>query len=111
MDFTGVACNPSPCLQPTGCCSFTGGVACASATICSRDLGILFACDGPEDCGAGEVCCGSDSSGTICLAAFDCPNPTLHACHSSGDCVGNQGGVTNCCAGAGLYSYCDTICH
>jgi hypothetical protein len=47
-------------------------------------------CDGPEDCGSGEVCCGSASQqggGVKCAASCSSPNgQSFELCHKDDDC-------------------------
>ncbi|HEY5921137.1 MAG TPA: hypothetical protein VIV11_05680 [Kofleriaceae bacterium] len=44
------------------------------------------ACDGPEDCGPGDACCGSDGARTAsCVPSGSCPSLDQY-CHSAADC-------------------------
>jgi hypothetical protein len=49
----------------------------------------MFACDGPQDCGGGQVCCASVSGSTVigigCVAG--CGAPNIELCESDGDCT------------------------
>lgn len=49
--------------------------------------GKTFACDGPEDCATGEVCC-NDTAGSQCSASSCSGGNNLVVCHSAVDCTG-----------------------
>lgn len=65
------------CVDPSAL--YVGGDACMYP---SGGTGIAYSCDGPEDCAAGEICCGDANTGTHC-ATTSC----AHAlCHSDAEC-------------------------
>jgi hypothetical protein len=75
----------------TACClngtmeDFSG--SCMALASC---VGAAFACDGPEDCATGDVCCANFSNDTAeCKSANDCTfQPNSKAmCHSDADCA------------------------
>ncbi len=64
--------------------SMCGSVCCEgdcinAASVCT---GNVFRCDGPEDCGIGEVCC-NDQNGSTCVTGT-CGG--YEACHTTSDC-------------------------
>ena len=64
-----------------------GGAACGKLTACA---GIALACDGPEDCGAGKVCCflGTTGGNSTCKSAADCTGvDQVVMCRSDTDCA------------------------
>jgi hypothetical protein len=100
----GVACGDTVCDPDSEVCCITQGsgpppgettTECTAPDACE---GSAATCDGPEDCGDGEVCCGSFGGGgggggtgsaectaetcqfTICHTADDCPNDTDQCC-------------------------------
>lgn len=46
-----------------------------------------FACDGPEDCNPGDVCCHQPMMGGVCAAMCNGQGDVL--CHDTNDCGGN----------------------
>lgn len=100
---SGVGCGAVTCAAPDACC-IAGDVAfCTPASECR---GSTIRCDGPEDCSAGEICCGSGDRGgdfaTVCQAAVEPCG--IRVCHGSADCGGG-----NCCPIMGS-GYCSPIC-
>jgi hypothetical protein len=52
-------------------------------------------CDGPEDCGTGQVCCSIESAtagfmGASCVSATSCGAPSRVICHQQSDCPSTQ---------------------
>lgn len=108
--YDGVGCGFSgqTCDLASGCCGVTATCdpSCATGT---------FACDGPEDCGPGTVCCleffGStlQASSSQCLSTCQTGAIRYDACHVAEDCeVGESccdslGGPTNL---GGPYGVC-----
>lgn len=107
--FEGVACDvpANACVAPDGvCCTGAGNDRClAPQGLCG---GERMQCDGPEDCGSGNVCCYIQGHGALCTpagmcAAGDdvmchrlgppsCPG-ALHCCDLRGGPLGNPYGV------------------
>lgn len=100
----GALCGATTCATTQVCC--TGAtVSCKAVADCPTQS---FACDGPEDCGAGTCCFGSGGQGgSTCRAAGQNCNDV--ACHFDGDC----GGATpKCCPKMFTPSYkvCQAAC-
>ena len=96
-DQREVVCGNVTC--ETGCCTYGDANAECSADPVNECLtskpglrGYYMACDGPEDCASGELCC--ISVGAIALGSTNCGPPSACeggyaqqiACHSGGDC-------------------------
>jgi hypothetical protein len=86
FDFFLVACETGQV-----CCFdqvFASGDHCGSA--CDPDVAYTFACDGPQDCLPGQVCCANVSGSTVigigCVAG--CASPNIELCESTADCTG-----------------------
>src|SRR5262245_10979167 len=80
----GVACGMTTCTSTQECCLANGQRTCVAQGDCQ---GVAFACDGPEDCQTGEVCCASNTGGTPgseCRDAGDMCRAI--ACHADPDC-------------------------
>jgi hypothetical protein len=102
----GVTCGTDVCTAPEICCvTFSGGpggggmstMTCGAAADC---MGLAASCDGPEDCAAGEACCGMRSTGggsTGCVPDAMCRFGRL--CHADSDCSGRD----TCCSFMGAY--------
>lgn len=62
----------------------------AQACACDEDncSVISVACDGPEDCASGQVCCAAGSSRTLTefSCASSCSSASRQACHAKTDC-------------------------
>jgi hypothetical protein len=96
----GVKCGTGSCDPAGSCCVTNGNSACE--TQCN---GTVVSCDGPEDCGSGEVCCGSSGSNGS-YTGFACKNGCsgvgdVIVCHASQDCPTG----TNCTVSAILTDY------
>jgi hypothetical protein len=106
---TGVACGTDTCLAPDICCvTFAGGAAMMTCSAAADCMGVAAGCDGPEDCGSGEVCCGMRGAGgggasTSCVPTADCGFGRL--CHADTDCAG----MDMCCSFMGA-SICSPFC-
>jgi hypothetical protein len=92
-------------LSVSDCCARTGGGVCIpSGGDCD---GFRITCDGPEDCGATQVCCvtaGPAPTNIACVAAEACVNETgvaNRACHVDADCTGDARGPHCCFSGFG----------
>jgi hypothetical protein len=86
------ACCVRPSPAPETCEPLDGG--------CPLGAG-KFQCDGPEDCAAGQSCCGySGRVGSFCGGA-SCFAEVL--CHTAADCPTSQ---ANCCAAGNAYRSC-----
>jgi len=87
-----VLCGVQYCTSATGpCCPSTGNMSRLS--MCMLDCGIVprIACDGPEDCSNGLVCCSVESvasgfAGASCAKVNDCVPPSRVICHQQTDC-------------------------
>lgn len=87
-----------------GCCSGVNARCIEVSASCS----IADYCDGPEDCGAGQVCClesrrsaGNNYIGAACRES--CEGPEQEVCHDEGDC----GGGGSCVRGWSNLGYAD----
>jgi len=97
-----VKCGPLVCTLPAKVCcaklpSAGGkGPQCTSPAACM--MASALACDGPEDCSKGNVCCGASTAGVDAILALcnaTCPAPNGKVlCHSLSDC---PSGFKNCC--------------
>ena len=74
---SGITCPGSMC--GSVCCE---GCVDILLSICT---GRVFECDGPEDCGSGEVCC-NDKNGSVCTMGSCNGNGHFEACHVTSDC-------------------------
>jgi hypothetical protein len=123
VDFGGIACGQMTCGGSDVCCATQVGQTAmyACAPSCA-DAGIVFNCDGPEDCGGGggDKCCGDATltggptitdcnimAVTSCRATCPISTPvacpsTWHVqlCHTSADCNADPNYDT-CC----IFSY------
>lgn len=104
----GAACGTTTCMATQECClTGGGGGTCVAQGTCS---GAAFACDGPEDCGANEVCCygnqgGGGMGGSECKPTAQCQ---INACHLDADC---GGATAKCCPVANTpYKVCLAQC-
>jgi hypothetical protein len=78
---------PEACCVPTSPTATDVG-ACSAATSCAA---LLFACDGPEDCNAGQVCCGK-GLGAQCTTDADCFGVDAFVlCHEDAHCESKLG--------------------
>jgi len=100
--------------------SFVGwNLSCSAIASCQGDLEL--ACDGPEDCPAGEACCFKQGAEwefkTACRAACgaasdEAPGLLAQVCHDHADCTRD---FPACCsrqvpdAGADPYGFCFTL--
>jgi hypothetical protein len=74
------------CIPPSPAPGATG--ACTAMTACAD---VAFACDGPEDCAAGEVCCAKGYAAQ-CVAEADCFGVDAYVlCHADADCESKLG--------------------
>lgn len=105
----GVVCGTSVCASPQVCCIQRRGReqtrTCTAADACSG--GVAAECDGPEDCGSGEVCCGARRPGSI--GAAECTAESMcrvgRVCHVDVDCQSGQ----RCCDIMGV-GVCSNFC-
>jgi hypothetical protein len=86
----GVPCGNDTCNDPDVCCVTMQGASCTQD--CQN--GLSLACDGPEDCSNGDICCGDvgmGGGGAECMAVDQCdPGWTSGVvCHADGDCPDN----------------------
>lgn len=106
----GVMCGDMTCSATEQCCIM--GIGSAGTCIPRGDscTGASIACDGPEDCDAGEVCCGRAGGGGGGAACADsCGGPGgggFELCHEMSDC---SDGADMCCP-AGDFVPADGFC-
>lgn len=91
-----VACSAAQCGASEVCCALKTekwpNAGCRPVGGCSdREL----ACDGPEDCPAGQSCCAERNAGVPpglggAHCATTCPKTTDALCHSPADCGGKS---------------------
>ena len=81
----GVQCGELPCVVGLACCLRDVGptvtATCQEATAECKP-GLLYTCDGPEDCGGGDCC--ETPAGSSCMPAHACTGARL--CSSPDDC-------------------------
>jgi hypothetical protein len=82
-----VSCGEDTCPRESQVCCFTGYPGLTTTCTASDSCGeLVAACDGPEDCSDGDICCG-DQSGAACKKASECTGFTAaQLCHTSADC-------------------------
>jgi hypothetical protein len=82
-----IACGSSVCVAGEVCCiPNTGSDTCTTGT-CPADTSTR-ACDGPEDCPTGSVCCGGDLAQVFtatCTPSASCTG-LQQLCHTGADC-------------------------
>jgi hypothetical protein len=84
---SAIGCGDDTCAIGSEICCFTGfpeiTTMCSAESSCAE---LVATCDGPEDCEAGEVCCG-DMDGASCRMPDACTGFTAaQLCHSNSDC-------------------------
>ena len=97
-----VRCGGGAC--DTACCATFDPPTCTrEPAACPRTKsgeGVIFECDGPEDCGGSEACClvpGDRTIAAVCVPSGKCSGQFEHpryktivspklVCHVSGDC-------------------------
>lgn len=102
---TGVTCGDMTCTGTDICCTTQGGGGGGFSQTCTASdqcMGSPSECDGPEDCGANEVCCGS-LQGAQCQATA-CQT---ELCHDTADCTD---AADTCCGGFGGTMICSQFC-
>jgi hypothetical protein len=89
-----VACGSATCVPSNGevCCVSMTGMTCKAAASCTG-LAAPAACDGPEDCPAGQRCCIGFPSGAKCTAGA-CSGNTQDLCNYNDNCA--SGNCTPC---------------
>lgn len=96
----GVNCAGTACAVGEVCCDGEG-IDCTTLAGCP---GVVYACDGPEDCAGSSCCLGSAGS-----ACGTCAGSTRY-CHTEADC---STGETCCPNGgavpAGGFMHCTTL--
>jgi hypothetical protein len=100
-----VTCGDMSCGVAAGqvcCVGGDPGSLDISCTTSGCDGAVIWACDGPEDCGDHPCChATSPASGqvvTTCAAGASCPAGTDVVCHADGDC---PTATPRCCGQAG----------
>ncbi|MEM9068885.1 MAG: hypothetical protein AAGE52_10280 [Myxococcota bacterium] len=109
----GPLCDGTLCTDGRRCCTTEPETRGCRAAMdpCTDAIGIE-ACDGPEDCEAGEACCITDGGGgtfvSACMAEGSCPGTggdlPWRACKDDSDCSG-----VTCCPDAST-SLASSIC-
>ena len=99
----GISCGAMTCGSTQECCVGAGDPTCVDQGTCATTT---VGCDGPEDCEAGDACCGGAAgSGTMCTLEPSCATVV---CHTADDCPGVN---DQCCAiGAANTSFCRPTC-
>jgi len=106
---TGVMCGTETCTASQECCVTRGSAGMMISQTCTDPgmcTGAALACDGPEDCAAGEACCGTfigTTAGSMCVADSMCTRGRF--CHATTDCTG----ADMCCSFMGV-SVCSPRC-
>jgi hypothetical protein len=87
------------------CCIFEqDGGACGSVACSEAQNEFEHACDGPEDCGTGQICCGEPRGSHLCTAEDACS--ARRVCHTSGDCPGVSAACVPATTGIADVGYC-----
>jgi hypothetical protein len=98
-----VKCGSLVCILPSRvCCARSpaeGGKGPECKTPAACMLFSALACDGPEDCSKGQVCCGASTSGidaiiALCFGNCSASNARI-LCHTAADC---PSGFKKCCS-------------
>jgi hypothetical protein len=97
VDVSTIRCGSSQCSGGAVCCipfSNQGQETCTTGTCGANQF--TRACDGPEDCATGSVCCGGDLVSPFeatCTQGATCDtNPQI--CHTGADCPSSK---PHCC--------------
>ncbi len=124
-----VVCPGNKCLTSTQkCCSNVGGSVKCNDTCTFRSSPVVLACDGPDDCTAGAVCClrqtmasagecprvlsydadasvnASVSVTTECTAPAEC---AIRTCNAASGCPANQRCVAGKLPTGDLIGFCE----
>ncbi|HEX4459083.1 MAG TPA: hypothetical protein VIA18_13995, partial [Polyangia bacterium] len=101
---SGIVCGTTICSAASKdqCCITATSQMCIDINMTCGTGGVVFACDGPEDCtGLGEVCCGS-AGATTTAKGSTCGTPVspqcVPLCHTLTDCPTSLQPYTACCA-------------
>jgi hypothetical protein len=86
------------------CCIAEGGGRCGAISCAVDGSEVKLACDGPEDCADGEVCCGEPLAEHRCVAAAACK--AKRACHSNDDCDSASSVCVIATTGSADIAYC-----
>jgi hypothetical protein len=62
-------------------------------------FGSTVSCDGPEDCGNGQLCNVKPGSFPLAVGCVDQTDPYSSFCHTDADCTGSQFDVRCCHVG------------
>lgn len=93
----GVVCGDVTCDKSITCCVGLVAPVCDGAGAGCGPLTIPVPCDGPEDCGDGQVCCATGTPPDLVVACADAPSCAgTRLCATSADC---SGGMVCCSAG------------
>lgn len=102
-----IACGDEDCDVPQQiCCVGFDGPACEDACV---GFVVPVRCDGPEDCGAGQDCCGGLAGGLGCVPEAECAALDYELCHRDIECDGVPCLQCNV-LGIGDVSLCADIC-
>jgi hypothetical protein len=96
----GTAQQPMTCSLPgSACCDFAPGAGsdyCFAVAGGTCEGGVPIACDGPEDCSGGNVCCYDSSTGSSCAPPVECASgSSAIMCHLGDDSPCGAG--SHCC--------------
>ncbi len=109
-DLRGVSllpCGPHPCPSPAqACCSGDQGKTgtCVAAAMQCPNQGLRYECQGPEDCGGGQVCCFKVDRGSFCNNGCVFGQISYIVCHRQADC--QNGGTCQPLAQGSPYKGC-----
>lgn len=94
----GITCGAPGCGAGEVCCIPTANInarSCSAASCAPSNY--TRACDGPEDCGTAEKCCGGDNLWTAsCVPSTTSCTPLEQYCHTGADC---DAAKPYCCPG------------
>ncbi len=92
-----IVCGTSMCSGGTICCYDSNTPKCIQPTEpCAYGYGTTIACDGPEDCGDGELCMQKPGSYPLSVGCVVATDPYSAYCHNEIDCEGSSFAV-RCC--------------
>jgi hypothetical protein len=96
-----IACGDTTCTGGKICCVGTPSTCIAASDSCLMGYGSTISCDGPEDCGSGELCMDKPGSFPLSVGCVAGTDPYSAYCHDQADCAGSAYPV-KCCGTGGL---------